>query len=92
MEKEETWRLKSRAIWLECGDDNTKFFHAYARGRKVANTVWSLKDDLGSVHDTLEGMAALGVEHFKNLYKAPIQATFAEVIRTAQVFLAFVDA
>ena len=42
LEKEEAWRLKSRAIWLECGDENTKFFHAYARGRKVENTIWSL--------------------------------------------------
>ena len=57
-------------IWLECGDDNTKLFHAYARGRKEANIIWSLKDDLGSTHDTFEGMAASGVEHFKNLYKA----------------------
>ena len=29
LEKEEAWRLKSRAIWLEVGDDKTKFFHAY---------------------------------------------------------------
>ena len=27
LEREETWRLKSRAIWLECRDDNTIFFH-----------------------------------------------------------------
>ena len=72
LEKEETWRLKSRAIWLECGDDNTKFFHAYARGRKESNTVWSLVNEHGSTHDTVEGMYSTGVEHFKKLYKAPI--------------------
>ena len=44
MDKEESWRLKSRATWLACGDDNTKFFHAYARGRKATNTIWSLRD------------------------------------------------
>jgi hypothetical protein len=25
-EKEETWRQNIRAIWLESGDENTKFF------------------------------------------------------------------
>ena len=38
-DKEDTWRLKSRAIWLESEDDNTKLFHAYARGRKSSNTI-----------------------------------------------------
>ena len=47
LEREETWRLKSRAIWLECREDNTIFFHAYAKGRKVVNTIWSLVDDKG---------------------------------------------
>ena len=76
---------------MECGDDNIKFFHAYARGRKAANTVWSLEDEQGHAHDTFEGIASLGVEHFKNLYKAPNQATLAEVIRIAQDFHRFME-
>ena len=91
LEKEETWRLKSRATWLECGDNNTKFLHAYARGRKASNTIWSLLDDHGSLHDTFEGMASTGVEHFKSLFKALAQVSIAEVIRTAQLFPRFVE-
>ena len=91
LEREEAWRLKSRAIWLDCGDDNTKFFHAYARGRKVANTIWSLQDEEGSTHVTFEENARCGVNHFKQLFKAPLQATIEEVIRLAQMFPRFVD-
>ena len=91
LDREETWRLKSTAIWLECGDDNTKFFHAYARGRKVANTAWMLLDDHGTTHDTFEGMATTGVEHFKRLYKALVQAYIAKVIHIVQVFPRFVE-
>jgi len=31
---EEQWRIKSRAIWLSAGDENTKVFQNYAKGRK----------------------------------------------------------
>jgi hypothetical protein len=35
LEKEKEWRLKSKALWLQAGDDNTKFFHRYANCRKI---------------------------------------------------------
>lgn len=38
-DNEEKWRLKSRAIWLEAGDENSKFFQNYAKGRINTNTI-----------------------------------------------------
>ena len=91
LEREDTWRLKSRATWLECGDDNTKFFRAYARGRKVVDTVRRLIDDQGVSHDTFEGMDNTRVEQFKSLYKEPAQESIAEVIRVVELFPRFVE-
>ena len=38
-EREEVLRIKIKAIWMECGDDNTKFFQAFSKGRKQQNTI-----------------------------------------------------
>ena len=83
--------MKSRATWLEFGDDNTKFFQAYARGRKDANTVWILLDDRGMIHYTFNGMARTWVEHFENMFKSPPHESIAKVIRIAQLFPRFVE-
>jgi len=34
-EKETTWRLKSKALWLEKGDYNTKYFYFFANHGKM---------------------------------------------------------
>lgn len=43
-DREVKCRLKNKAIWLECGDDNIKLFQAYAKCRKMGNTIWNLSD------------------------------------------------
>eukprot|EP00253_Pinus_taeda_P030883 PITA_30883 len=89
--QEEEWRQKSRAIWLKAGDENTKFFHNYAKGRKSANTIWKLRDTDGSEASSFEDLSRMGKMHFQNLFTAQGGITLAEIIRTAQSFPRFVD-
>jgi hypothetical protein len=69
-EREAHWRLKSRALWLACGDENTKFFQAFAKGQKMANTIWSLQNQRGEEITMYNELADLGTNHFKALFKA----------------------
>ena len=64
MAREESWRLKRRAIWILSGDENTKIFHAYVKGRKMQNTIWELDDDSGNKISSFNGLSRLGVNHF----------------------------
>eukprot|EP00253_Pinus_taeda_P009579 PITA_09579 len=89
--KEEDWRLKSRAIWLKSGDENTSFFHNYAKGRKSANTIWSLKDEEGRVVKNFTYLSGLGQRHFQRIFSDSGEATIAEVMRTAQCFPDFFE-
>eukprot|EP00253_Pinus_taeda_P029408 PITA_29408 len=91
MEKEEEWRIKSRAIWLKAGDENTRFFHNYAKGRKSKNTIWRLKDEEGREVGSFPELSGLGKRHFQNIFADQGEATIAEVFRTVQSFPRFVE-
>eukprot|EP00253_Pinus_taeda_P010189 PITA_10189 len=89
--QEEEWRLKSIAIWLKAGDENTSFFHNYAKGRKFVNTIWNLKNEEGREAKTFESLSALGQNHFHNLFADQGEITIAEVIKTAQCFPRYME-
>lgn len=89
-EREESSRLKSKAIWLQAGDDNTRFFQNYAKGRKVSNTIWNLPLPDGGVADTNK-LSHLGTSHFKNLFTNPPRSNLADIINVARHFPRFVN-
>eukprot|EP00253_Pinus_taeda_P025838 PITA_25838 len=91
LDKEDEWRIKSRAIWLKSGDENTRFFHNYAKGRKSGNTIWSLKDEEGSEVSSFTELASLGKRHFERIFADSGEASIAQVLRTAQCFPRFVE-
>jgi hypothetical protein len=68
--EEESWRLKSRAIWLKSGDKNTKFFHKFVENRRNFNTIWDVMDDEGNFHQSQEGIKATTHNYFSSLYRA----------------------
>jgi hypothetical protein len=82
-EKEVVWRLKSRATWLEKGDENTKFFQAYAKGNNLSNTIWCLKDIQGRDVNSFEGLSNLGSQYFKALFQDDRRVKLAEIVRLA---------
>jgi len=90
-ECEEYQRLRSRAIWLKAGDDNTRFFQNYAKGRKVYNTIWNLPMPEGGYADSFNKLAHLGTSHFRNLYKCPHEANLPDIINVAGHFSRFVN-
>lgn len=47
MEKleEEYWRTKSRILWLQAGDKNTRYFHSKTKQRRHINRITFLQDD-----------------------------------------------
>ena len=71
---------------MECGDDNTKFFQAFAKGRKQQNTILELKNENNETTNTFEDLAEIGKKYFENIFKEDQQATIAEVIRISQCF------
>ncbi|GLU14931.1 hypothetical protein SLE2022_314710 [Rubroshorea leprosula] len=40
--REAIWKQKSKSDWVRLGDDNTRYFHRVANGRKVQNNMFGI--------------------------------------------------
>ena len=81
LKKEENfWRLKSRAIWMVSGDDNTKLFQAFMKGRKQQNMIWEIKNDRHEQVSTFEYL----VETSKSFYEPSLK--LSNKIRMLKLF------
>jgi hypothetical protein len=77
------WRQRSRMVWLEVGDRNTKFFHHYANQRKRTNGIQGLRDEANVWCDTEQQVEDIAVTYFQNIfttsYPTRIEETLAAV-------------
>lgn len=67
--EEEYWRTKSRVLWLQAGDKNTKYFHAKTRQRRSYNIILHIQDDTGKHYSNVKDIHSHITSYFKNLYK-----------------------
>lgn len=71
LEKQEIyWKQRSKQFWLREGDQNTKFFHNYATGRKKRNQIKKLKDKNGVWKENKDELQQIITEYFEDLFKA----------------------
>lgn len=43
-QKESYWKQRAKQLWLQGGDNNTKFFHAWANKRHRQNNIVALQN------------------------------------------------
>jgi hypothetical protein len=68
------WKQRAHAHWLEKGDRNTSYFHAFASERKKKNTIKKLKGEDGVVVEGEEALKNLVTNYFSSLF-TPIVGT-----------------
>lgn len=68
LNEEKEWRLKSRALWVNYGDSNSKFFHSFASARRNNNTIWKMVDGDGVEATGEMELQILAKNHFQNIY------------------------
>lgn len=66
------WKQRSRALWLNHGDRNTKFFHRTATVRRNKNRIISLIDERGYEVRSSYDIAGMVKRYFGQMFKAKV--------------------
>jgi hypothetical protein len=66
--EEAHWRQKSRAIWITCGDRNTKYFHQFSSHMRNHKHIWELQTDTIDKITGQDKLIPTAFKYFKNSY------------------------
>lgn len=66
--------------WLKKGDRNTKYFQAYASGRKRQNHIQKLRTEEGNVVEEEAEMAAVITDYFSSLFTSNVGHRIMELL------------
>uniref|UniRef100_A0A803PWX1 Reverse transcriptase domain-containing protein n=1 Tax=Cannabis sativa TaxID=3483 RepID=A0A803PWX1_CANSA len=87
LEKDEQyWRQRSRALWLQWGDRNTKYFHHKASSRRKKNEIKGLQDQMGVWQDDKLLVCQIVEDYYKGLFMGSDidQGVMQEVLEVVQ--------
>ncbi|PNY16050.1 ribonuclease H, partial [Trifolium pratense] len=85
LECEETWwKQRSRELWLQHGDKNTKYFHMKANIRRNKNKIEAITDLQGQKIYEETGIEKVLVDHFKNLFTKQDTQNINETVKIVE--------
>jgi hypothetical protein len=89
--QEDLWRIQSRAIWVQSGDQNNKFFHQFANHRRNNKFIWEIFDNSGTIYKGQKAIAEEAVKYFKNFFKPSLNDISTEQVRVASQYPKMLD-
>ena len=71
------WNQRSRALWIKCGDCNTKFFHATANQRRRTKKIEGIRGANEVWYDQSEDIEREVLEYFSSIFSIASPSSFA---------------
>lgn len=78
------WRQRAHVKWLQEGDKNTAFFHAFASERKKKNTLKGLKTEDGRWIEGNEPLKDYIANYFSDIFSSTARHDNEAILRTVQ--------
>ncbi|XP_074323087.1 uncharacterized protein LOC141660029 [Apium graveolens] len=79
-QREVFWRQRSKQLWLQSGDQNSRYFHASASTRRKNNQIHRLQNEDGQWVDWENGMTELISNYFPSLFNS-VDAHWEDIIQ-----------
>lgn len=76
LREEMMWNQRSRALWIKCGDRNTKFFHATTNNRQRKNKIKGISDLEGRWREGREEVEDIILKYFTEIYSTTFPTEF----------------
>ena len=80
--EEVMWNQRSRALWIKCGDHNTKFFHAMANQRRRVNRIEGLRGANGVWYDKPEEIEREVLDYFATIFSTANPPPFEAILES----------
>ena len=78
--EEQMWKQRSRALWLQEGDNNTRYFHSRASHQFRRNRIDVLEDPDGVLCTDEYGISNILVNYYQSLFHSSNLSMMEEVV------------